>query len=297
MTHRQAFLTMLVATALWSTAGFASRFLQSAQGFEPTFIRSLFAGLTVLLIWNWVQPQVRLVESLRNGWYVWVSGLCWAAMFTCFMVSLLLTQVANVLVAQSLGPLFTAIVAWIWSGRQPNPTTWFVAIAAGLGIAIMFIFDAHSLSGKHLLGFAIALVIPLAASINWNLVERKGKQMDFIASVFVGAVISAALTLPLVLPFQASAQDWMILSLLGVFQLGLPCALCVLAAKHLAAHETALLTLLEVIFALLLVSWFTNETMGPAKWIGICMVIAALAFHEIVMKPRTQETIPDRLRG
>ena len=47
MTHTQALLLMIVGTAMWSIGGVVSRFFESAEGFEVTFWRSVFAALTV----------------------------------------------------------------------------------------------------------------------------------------------------------------------------------------------------------------------------------------------------------
>ena len=71
-------------------------------------------------------------------------------------------------------------------------------------------------------------------------------------AVLVGAVVSSLATLPLALPFQATAHDVALLAALGMFQLAIPCVLAVLCAGVLKAPEMALLALLEVIFGIVL---------------------------------------------
>lgn len=281
MTHGAALVFMLMATALWSTAGVATRFLDSAKGFEITFIRSFFAGITILVLWPLIRPHQRLIDSLRSGRAVLLSGVCWAVMFCCFMMSLSLTTVGNVLVAQAMGPVFTALLSWLWLKRKLSVRTWLVAVVAAFGIALMFILNTHALTGVHLLGFILALCIPIAGAVNWNLVEKTGQKVDFIAPIFIGAVISAAITLPLALPFQSSGKDVVILGALGVFQLGIPCALCVIAAKHLPAPELSLLTLLETIFGIAWVALFTTEAITAPTLIGGGLVIGALMVNEL----------------
>ena len=282
MTHKQALGLMLTATALWSVAGMVTRHLQSAQGFEITLIRSVFAGLTIIVLWPFLYPDKKLLGALRGGWPLWISGLCWAIMFTCFMVSMTLTAVANVLVAQSIGPVVTALISWAWLKRKLSLRVWIVTLLATLGIACMFILDAQALHGKHLLGFLIAFCIPVAAAINWNVVERYGRGVDFVAAVLVGAVISSLVMLPVAMPFQSNLHDLILLAGLGVFQLGLPCAMCVLAAKHLRAPELSLLGLTEVIFGIALTILFTNETVTQSTLIGGGLVISALVINELI---------------
>ena len=280
--RKQALGLMLMATALWSIAGMVTRQLQTAQGFEITLIRSLFAGLTIIVLWPFLYPDKRLFDALRSGWPLWISGLCWAVMFTCFMISLTMTSVANVLVAQSIGPVVTALISWMWLKRQLPARVWVVTFLAAIGIACMFILDAQALHGKHLLGFLIAFCIPVAAACNWNVVERYGKGVDFIAAILIGAVISSLVMLPVSMPFKSNGHDLILLAILGIFQLGLPCILCLLAAKHLRAPELSLLGLTEVIFGIALAVIFTDERVGLSTIIGGGLVISVLAINELI---------------
>ncbi len=293
MSHRSALLAMFVATAMWSIAGPFTRQLHSAQGFEITMWRSIFAGLSIIALWSFVQPGRSLWQSIvkpdHGRLVLWIPGLCWAVMFACFMMALSLTTVANVLVAQSVGPVITALLSWVWLKRRLTARTWAVIFMASIGIALMFVFDVSALDGKHLWGFFLALGIPVAAAINWNFVERYGKGGDFIAAILIGAVISSLITLPLALPLKADLHDIGILAFLGVFQLGIPCAICVRAANSLRAAELSLLTLLEVIFGFLLAIVFTNERPGMWTWIGGSIVILALAINELINLKKNQQ--------
>jgi hypothetical protein len=73
-----------------------------------------------------------------------------------------------------------------------------------------------------------------------------------LPAVLLGALLSAAVTLPLAWPLQASGHDIGLLALLGVVQLAIPCLLVVRLTRELPAPEIALLALLEVIFGVLL---------------------------------------------
>jgi drug/metabolite transporter (DMT)-like permease len=293
MSHRNALLCMLLATAMWSIAGSVTRQLHSAQGFEITMWRSIFAGLTIIVLWPLIHRERSLLGALKGGLMIWIPGLCWAVMFSCFMMALSLTTVANVLVAQSVGPVMTALLSWIWLKRQLSMRTWAVILTASIGVALMFVFDVQALSGKHWLGFIVALGIPVAGAINWNFVERYGKGSDFVAGILIGAIISALVTLPLALPLKADFHDIGLLAFLGVFQLGIPCAICVIAARSLRAAELSLMTLLEVIFGMLLALVFTSERPGVWTWIGGGLVVLALAVNELVnlgLSKKTEQT-------
>src|SRR6218665_1669953 len=138
MTHRRAVLLMVLVTLLWSTAGVVTRHLEAARSFEITFWRSAFNALALILALRWLRGPTLWGQLLRAPRLVWVSGLCWAVMFTAFMVALTLTTVANVLVTMALGPLLTALVARIFIGHRLALRTWLAIAVAGVGIGYMY---------------------------------------------------------------------------------------------------------------------------------------------------------------
>jgi len=268
---------------MWSIGGVVSRFFESAEGFEVTFWRSLFAALTVAAWLALRRGRRAFVEVARAEGIVWLSGAMWAVMFTCFMLALSLTQVANVLITQSLAPVVTALLAGAVLGQRVGARTWAAITVAALGICAMYVFDVSALDGRHALGVLVALGIPLAAGINWVLVQRAGRGPDLSMAVLIGGVISVVCTLPLAWPLDASAHDLMLLAVLGVFQLGIPCVLVMHVARHLTATETSLLALLEVVFGILLTWLFGGERPGWATLLGGCAVLGALVYHELAV--------------
>ncbi len=265
---------MLLVTLMWSSAGVVTRHLDAARGFEITFWRSTFNALALMAILGVMRGRA-LLSAMRGG-AVWASGVCWAVMFTAFMVALSLTTVANVLVTMSLSPLFTAVFAWAFL-RQPVPArTWWAIALAGAGIAWMF---GGQLGGPWL-GVVVALGVPLAAASNWCLLQKVGRQGDMLPAVLIGALISMAVMLPLAWPLQAGAHDLGLLAFLGVFQLAVPCLLAVRLARELPSHEMALLGQAETLLGVLWAWAFAGEHPGNAALIGGSLVLLALILNE-----------------
>jgi drug/metabolite transporter (DMT)-like permease len=281
MKHRTAVTLMVACALMWSLGGVVSRQLESAEGLAVTFWRSTFAALTVL-VWLFASRTPRPFAVLTSGGRtVWLSGLMWAVMFTCFMVALSLTRVANVLITQSLAPAFTALLAW-WVLRRPVALrTWGAVGVAAAGIVTMYAVDVVGLEGRHVTGVLVALGIPVAAAINWVLLQRAGRDVDLTTAVLVGGLLSALVTLPFAWPLRISTHDLAWLALLGVVQLGIPCVLVMRVARYLSAAEMALLALLEVVFGILLAWGFGDERPGAATLIGGSLVLAALVYNEL----------------
>ena len=288
LSHGRAVWTMVAVTLMWSIAGVVARQLESAQSFEITFWRSFFTALSLLVILPlWRGPGVfRAMPWKRRAF--WLSGLCWAVMFTAFMLALTLTTVANVLVTMATGPLLTALIARVFIGHRLPARTWAAIVVAGAGIAYMFASQMELDTvgqGSTLLGLLVALCVPFAAAINWTIVQRSqthGDNIDLVPAVLLGAVISALATVPLSFPFVASPRDVAWLALLGLVQLAIPCVLAVMCARVLKAPEVALLALLEVIFGILWAWLWGNETPGHEVLLGGMLVVGALLANELL---------------
>jgi len=287
MTHRRGAWLMVLCTLMWSTAGVVSRWLDSAHGFEITFWRSFFCALTLLAVLGTLRGPAALWQSVRGGGRaLWVSALCWAVMFTAFMLALALTTVANVLVTMALGPLFTALAARVALGHRLPLRTWGAIVAAGIGIGWMFGQQAGLGGGTHWVGVLVALAVPIGGATNWTLMQHlhhgDDEPDDMLPAVLLGALMSALVTLPLALPFAATAHDLGWLALLGALQLGIPCLLAMTITRALKAPEISLLALLEVVFGVLWAWLGAGEAPGPAVLGGGLLVLLALAANELL---------------
>lgn len=281
LSHGRAVWLMALAALMWSIAGVVTRHLEQARSFEITFWRSFFMLLSLLAILPLLRGRTAFAPVLRGGAPLWVSGVCWSVMFTAFMVGITLMPVANVLVTMAAAPLLTALVARVFIGHRIAPRTWGAIAAAGVGMVWMYGAEVAQLSP---VGLAVALCIPVAAAINWTVVQHaqgQGLAVDLVPAVFIGALLSALATLPWALPFAASARDLALLALLGLVQLAIPCVLVVYCGRVLKAPEIALLGLLEVIFGILLAWVGAGERPAPAVLMGGTLVIAALVFNEL----------------
>lgn len=289
--HRRAVLTLILCCFLWSIAGVFTRHLDSAKSFEVTFWRSFFCAVALIVWFVWNEGFKGSIAHVRaSGRAGFISGVCWAVMFTCFMIALTLTSTANTLIVNSLSPLITALLAWAIL-KSPIPgRTWIAIGVAIIGMAIMF-GSALDGSGNAALGMMIAFGVPVAAAANLINIKRSGGKVDLAPAVLIGAVLSCVVTLPLSLPFAASAKDVFFLGILGVFQLAIPCVLLIRAAQHLSAPETALLGMLEVIMGPLWTWLFASEIPSGNTLIGGAIVIGALVLNEVVPKSKARAVV------
>lgn len=273
-----ASLIMVGLCVLWSMSGVVARQVESAQGFEMAFWRS---GVCCLTLFIWLaythgKNPVRMVKDMGlSGLY---SGMCWSVMFTCFMLAVKLTTVANTLLAISLSPLFAAVLARLVLGIRIAKVTWLCIAVAAIGMWWMF---RHGLSGDGLLGVLIALGIPIASSINLIILRKSRERINLVPAVMLGGFFSSVLMLVFIFPTAATGTDIAWMAFLGVFQLAIPCTLLVWLTKYLPPQDIALLALLEVIFGTIWAWLWGNEPIPLATVQGGMLIIAALAFNTL----------------
>ena len=265
---------MVVAPVLWSTAGVVTRHVEHATPFETVFWRSLFACGFVAAALLFQKQRFRFQPP------VLVSGAMWAVMFTAFMLALQLTSTANTLVVMSVSPLLTALLARAFLSEPIALRTWLAVSAAAVGIAWMFASGLGAHSARDYLGMAIAAMVPVAAAINVVTLRASSATVDLRPAVMLGGALSCLVAAPLAFPLHASGKDIALLGALGVFQLGLPCLLLVIASRALLAPEIALLGLLEVLLGPLWAWLGAGETPARATLVGGAVVLGALILNE-----------------
>lgn len=266
---------MAAAPVLWSIAGVVTRQVERAAGFEIVFWRSLCAFAFVAAVLLAQRLPVKPSRPLL------VSGAMWGVMFTAFMLALTLTSTANTLVVMSIAPLLTALLARAFLSDPLPARTWIAVGAAALGIGWMFAADFGAHSARDYSGMALAALVPVASAINVVTLRAAAASVDLRPAVMLGGALSCLVALPLALPLQATPRDIALLAFLGVFQLGLPCVMLVVASRVLLAPEIALLGLLEVLLGPVWAWLGAGETPARGTLFGGAIVLGALALNEI----------------
>lgn len=271
---------MILCASLWSIAGLLMRASSVTNGWEASFWRSAFLAAVVGALLLARSGRKVFPGILAMGWPGLVSGLAWATMFTCFMLALSLTTVANTLFIIGFLPFCAALAGWIALGERVPRRTWAAMAAATAGIGIMF-HDAFRTGNLN--GSLIALGVPLAAAVNYVAVKQGRGRVDLIPALALGGALSALIALPFALPITADGKDLALFGALAVFQLAIPGILyMVVAVPRLSAAEVGLLSLIEVILGPLWVWLARGEEPAAAVLAGGVIVVTALAVNESI---------------
>lgn len=204
-----------------------------------------------------------------------VSAVLLALISIFFVLAIMHTTVANVVVILSTAPLFAALFTRFFLHEAVAVRTWLAIGVATLGIVLVF---AGSFSTSNLLGNGYALLSSAALGANLTLLRRHSSlaRMPLIA---LGGLVAALIALPKAQPLGLDSASYLALGIMGLVQMPVATLLINSATRYLPSAEVALFYLLESVLGTLWVWYFLSEVPAQATLYGGALVIATLVVH------------------
>ncbi|HYU32534.1 MAG TPA: DMT family transporter [Thermoanaerobaculia bacterium] len=237
-------LRLLAAAALFSSGGAAIKSIH-LTAWQVASFRSSVATLAFLLL----MPETRRRPTPR----VLCVGAVYAATMILFVQSNKLTTAASAIFLQATAPLWVVLLSpWLLGERvRLRDVVYMVVLAVGLGCFFLGI-DPVSVTAPHpLLGNFLAALSGLTWALTIMGLRALGRGGDEggswgPASALWGSIFAALGCLPMALPVGPStAQDWLIIVFLGVFQIAVAYVFLLRGIGQVPAVEASLLLLLE----------------------------------------------------
>ncbi|WP_437883029.1 DMT family transporter [Pseudomonas sp. LRF_L74] len=246
--------------------------LAQADGWSIVFWRGLFMFLALGIFSLSAKSRASLrTQPLPCG----CSALLLALISIFFVLAVIHTRVANVVVILSTAPLFAALLTRFFLREQVALRTWLAIGVATLGIFIVF---AGSLSRSDMVGNLYALLSAAALGANLTLLRRHPAiaRMPLIA---LGGLMAALISLPNAQPFGLASSSYLALALMGLVQMPVATLLINNATRYLPSAEVALFYLLESVLGSLWVWCLLDEVPASATLYGGALVLITLAAH------------------
>ncbi|WP_110665754.1 DMT family transporter [Salinicola halophilus] len=243
--------------------------LAATDGWNVAFWRGALMAVVVGVFY--CQPR-RLATLNAHRVASLISAGLLAAISLLFVMAVMHTRVANVVVILSTAPLFAAILTRLFLHERVPGRTWLSIALASFGLVIVF---AGSLSGDGLLGDLFALGAAMAVGANLTLL-RRFPTLDRLPLIAGGGVITALVALPMARPLALEPPSYAVLAVMGLLQMPLATALINNATRYLPSAEVALFYLIEAILGTLWVWWFLAEEPPAATLYGGLLTLATL---------------------
>jgi drug/metabolite transporter (DMT)-like permease len=271
--YRQGLLMVILGVVVLSFDGLLIR-LAHADGWSIVFWRG-FLMFCVLGALCGVGNRLETVRSSLSASFF--SALLLGLISTLFVLAVMNTNVANVVVILSSAPLFAALLSRAFLHEKvPLRTLGAIAVCM-LGMGLVFMGDGAQ---GMLVGNLYALAA--AAAIGGNLtLLRRYPSIDRVAVIAGGGLLSAAIALPMASPLALGAQSYGVLALMGLVQMPLATVLINSATRYLPSTEVALFYLVETALGTLWVWWMLGETPTTSTLLGGAVIIAVLVLHAL----------------
>lgn len=237
-------LRLLAAAALFSSGGAAVKSIQ-LTAWQVASFRSGVATLAFLLL----LPEARRRPTLR----VLAVATAYAATMVLFIQANKLTTAAGAIFLQATAPLWVVLLSpWLLGERiRGRDVAYMAVLAVGLGCFFVGIDPVSATAPNPLLGNLLAAV----SGLSWALTimglralgrNGAGGESWGPASALWGSIFTFAGCLFLALPVGPSTpKDWLIISYLGIFQVGVAYVFLLRGIQRVPAVEASLLLLLE----------------------------------------------------
>ncbi len=285
ISHTRALLLLVLTAVLWSSGGVFIK-LVDWNALCIAGVRSAIAALVI-----GIAAPPRTWSPFRLTRYEVGGAIACMLTMVMFVAATKLTTAANAILLQYTAPVHVALFGAWFLGERTTRLDWITILMVFAGMILFFV---ESLSAANTLGNVLAiasgvsyawLVLFMRKNVHVRAHEAPTSGSD---GIFWGNILTAVVCLPFVVQsfasgFMPSAQSWLGIALLGVFQLGLSYALYSRLIRSVSALEAILIPVVEPLLNPLWVALFAGEL--PGKWtiIGGIVVIGAVTMRSLAV--------------
>ena len=256
---------MLVITGImWSTGGLLIKIIP----WPPMAISGIRGGIAALTIFL-------LTRNLRFTWSRTqvAAAVCYVLVVTLFVIANKLTTAGNSILLQYTAPVYVAIFGYTFLGERSTRVDWVTILVLLTGLTVFF-FDELTISG--VLGNVCAILSGMSFAA-LTILLRKQKDESPSDSILLGNLLTLLIGLPVILTSVSfDPVPWLLIVVLGVFQLGIPYVLYTTAIKYVTALDAIIYPIIEPILNPILVFLVLGEVLGSWAIFGGILVLSGV---------------------
>lgn len=236
----------------------------------------MFASLLLVLA---LRRNGQPLFAIRDQLLAAVAVTFFMAINTVFFVlSIMMTRVANTVVIFAIAPFFAGIFSRLFLQESLPLRTWVAIVVSTLGVMLVF---AGSIGRGNLVGDLLALLIAVSVGASLTILRRY-HELQRIPLICGGGTIAGLIAWPFSDPFTLTATSYATLAVMGLVQMPLALVLITTATRHLPAPEVSLFLLIETVLGPIWVWWALGEQAPEMTLIGGAGILGAIAVNSIL---------------
>lgn len=249
--------------------------LAEVSAANVAFWRGVFIALAVTIVLRALRGRWPWAVLHEGGRLTLVLIGLMGLMQVLFVLAIMNTRVANVVVILTVSPLFAALFSGLFLHEWILRRTWVAIVLSILGIGIVF---GGAIGTGSWFGDSLALLGAVVVGINFTLLRRL-PGVNRLALIAGGGLVTCLLALPLGAPTSIPAVALGVLAVMGLVQMPLALVMMTEATRFLPSAEVTLFFTLEAIFGSFWVWLVLAEEPPPATLVGGTLVVATLIVH------------------
>lgn len=228
-----------------------------------------------------------------------VLGLLSFAGFATQTAGLSVTSASNAAFITGLSVILTPIVARVWLKRALSGRIYLAAVVALAGLALMTLREGvESINGGDILVLSTALCYALyivylgevAGKVRGtSLAMMQHLPMAGLAWLWAAPQVGKLATVPI--------ETYLAIAYLAVVATALVAILQTYAQRVVPAHLTALIFVLEPVFAAGFAAVLLGERLGTLGWIGAALILVAMLVAELRLPVPARDRLASRDGG
>ncbi len=273
--------TLILITLIWGSTFVVVK--ETIAVVPPSLLLALRVSLAALLF-VWVRPsRAVLVPGL-------ILGVLSFASFATQTIGLLTTTASKGAFITGLSVILTPLLSALWFRHSVPVRAYLAALVALVGLALMSFTGVQGVSAGDLWILATAVFYALYIIYLGEVAAKHGASELSAVQFWPMALLSILWALPQLgqIPRMSSGSLLAILYL-GVVATALVSVLQVRAQRVVSAHVTALVFVLEPVFAALFAYALLGESLGLWGWVGAGLIGVAMLLSELRATPSSDE--------
>ena len=270
--HRKGFLAVLVAALLWSTGGLFIK-LVTLDAMQISFFRCIWAAVVFAVIFR--------KQVFYANLFTFINAVFYASVLILFVISNKLTTAANAIFLQYTAPIYVLIFEPILNKTKYEKINIITIIICFFG---MLLFFMGKISPGDMLGNITALLSGIAFAA-FMLGMRKNKKEYQFSAIFYGNTLVFLFCIPYMFGMKNfSLNNFLMVSYLGIFQIGVAYIIFSYGLKRILAIEASLLSMIEPVLNPVWVFLGYGEIPSFMAIIGGLIIITAIMTRTFVLE-------------
>jgi len=254
--------------------------LISSDPMVTAFWRSLTAGIFVAIFVLLTMRDKVMNTITQMGRAGWMYCVLIGTTSPAFVLAVLNTSVANVVLIFASMPIFSALLSFLILSERPSRQLLLTSSFVFVGLAIIGLGSSGG-ADANWIGDLWAVYIVIAFSLALTLLRRQ-KHISMLPAIPIGYIGAAFAMFWFIDPLETIATDGALYVMHGVLIAASTCGLT-LGPRYISATEVSLLILLESVFAPVLAWLVLSEIPAHSTILGGVLILSALVGHNIIL--------------